>query len=79
MFLKISLLWRLHFERRKEMKEYKLIYLNKDIKLTHSKDLEQIQQSVDEMVAEGWELQQIVSPSDLFGAMFGVFVRKKRD
>ena len=61
------------------MKEYKLIYLNKDIKLTHSKDLEQIQKSVDEMVAEGWELQQIVSPSDLFGAMFGVFVREKRD
>jgi len=59
------------------MKEYKLVYLNKGLKLTREKDLEQAQKVINEIVAEGWELQQIVSPDDLVGALVGVFYKEK--
>ena len=45
------------------MKEYKLVYLNKGLKMSREKDLEQAQEIINEYVAEGWELQQIVSPT----------------
>ncbi len=59
------------------MKEYKLVYLNKGINWTREKDLEQAQDIINEYVAEGWELQQIMSPSDVGGAMVGVFYKEK--
>lgn len=55
------------------MKEYKLVYLNKGIKMSREKDLEQAEQIINEYVAQGWELSQIVSPDDGIGAMVGVF------
>ena len=55
------------------MKEYKLVYLNKGLKWSREQDLEQAQGIINEYVAEGWELQQIVSPGDMVGAMIGVF------
>ncbi len=58
------------------MKEYKLVYLNKDIKLSRVKDLEQAQEIINEYVAEGWILQQIVSPADGIGALVGVFYKE---
>ncbi|MBO5378593.1 MAG: DUF4177 domain-containing protein [Ruminiclostridium sp.] len=58
------------------MKEYKLVYLNKDIKLSRVKDLEQAQEIINEYVAEGWILQQIVSPTDGIGALVGVFYKE---
>lgn len=57
------------------MKEYKLVYLNKGIKFSREKDLEQAEQVINEYAQQGWELQQIVSPDDGIGAMVGVFYR----
>ncbi|MBR6698152.1 MAG: DUF4177 domain-containing protein [Lachnospiraceae bacterium] len=59
------------------MKEYKLVYLNKGLKMSREKDLEQAQEIINAYVEEGWELQQVMSPSDIIGAMVGVFVREK--
>ncbi len=46
------------------MKEYKMVYLNKGLKMSREKDLEQAQDTINVYIAEGWELQQIVSPND---------------
>lgn len=59
------------------MKEYKLVYLNKGMRFSREKDLEIAQKEINEQVAEGWELQQIMSPSDTIGAMVGVFFKEK--
>ncbi len=57
------------------MKEYKLVYLNKGIKFSREKDLEQAEEVINEYASQGWQLQQIVSPDDGIGAMVGVFYR----
>ena len=59
------------------MKEYKLVYLNKGIKFSREKDLEQAEKIINQYVSEGWTLQQIVSPNDTLGALVGVFYREK--
>ncbi|MBR3601817.1 MAG: DUF4177 domain-containing protein [Lachnospiraceae bacterium] len=59
------------------MKEYKLVYLNKDIKISRQKDLEQAQDVINEYISKGWELQQIVSPNDIMGALVGVFYKEQ--
>ena len=59
------------------MKEYKLVYLNKGLKMSREKDLDQAQDVINEYVSEGWELQQIVSPNDMGGALVGVFFKEK--
>lgn len=58
------------------MKEYKLIHLNKGLKLSRDKDLEQAEGIINQMIYEGWELQQIMSPDDGCGAMIAVFWRE---
>lgn len=59
------------------MKEYKLEFLNKGMKFSREKDIEQTEKTINEFVAQGWELQQIISPNDLGGAMIGVFYKEK--
>lgn len=59
------------------MKEYKLVYLNEGLKLSRTKDMLQAQDCINEYTSNGWELQQIISPNDLGGAMIGVFYREK--
>ena len=59
------------------MKEYKLVYLNKGLKFSREKDMEQAEEIINEYVSAGWELQQIVSPNDGMGAMVGVFYKEK--
>lgn len=59
------------------MKEYKLIYLNKGVKLSREKDLAQSEDTLNQYVSEGWELQQIISPNDLGGALIAVLYKKK--
>ncbi len=59
------------------MKEYKLVYLNKGIKFSREKDLEQAEDVINQYVSEGWELQQVVTPDDGMGAMVGVFFKEK--
>ena len=61
------------------MREYKLVYLNKGINLTRNKDLQQAEQTINEYVAEGWTLQQVVSPADMAGVLVGVFYRGDYD
>jgi hypothetical protein len=59
------------------MKDYKLVYLNKGFKFSREKDLEQSQGVINQYIEEGWQLQQIVTPSDSSGAMVGVFYKEK--
>ena len=58
------------------MKEYKLVYLNKGIKFSREGDLEVAEKEINEWIAKGWILQQIVSPADMIGAMVGVFYKE---
>ncbi len=57
------------------MKEYKVVYLNKGAKLSRAKDLSQTENTINEYVTAGWELQQVVSPNDGCGALIGVFYK----
>jgi len=59
------------------MKEYKLVHLNEGLSWTLGSDLEKADNVINEYVAEGWELQQIVSPSDIVGSLVGVFYKEK--
>ncbi len=59
------------------MKEYKLVYLNKGFKFSRESDLTQAEGVINQYVAEGWTLQQIVSPADAIGALVGVFYRER--
>ena len=59
------------------MKEYKLVYLNKGLKLSREKDISQAEEIINQYVGEGWTLQQVVTPADGVGAMIGVFYREK--
>ena len=47
------------------MKEYKLVYLNKGIKFSREKDIEETENTINEYATQGWELQQVISPNDL--------------
>ncbi len=58
------------------MKEYKLVYLNKGIKLSREKDLEQSEAVLNQYISEGWELQQIATPGDGIGALVAVIYRE---
>ncbi|MBQ9324832.1 MAG: DUF4177 domain-containing protein [Clostridia bacterium] len=60
------------------MKEYKLVYLNKGIKFSRDKDLQQAEEIINQYVSEGWELQEITAPADGVGAMIGVFFRVRK-
>ncbi len=60
------------------MKEYKLVYLNKGLKFSREKDLEQAEELINQYVSEGWTLQQVATPSDGMGALIGVFFKEDR-
>lgn len=59
------------------MKEYKVVNLNKGFNLTREKDMKQMEDNINALVAEGWELQQVISPNDLGGAVIGIFFKEK--
>ena len=59
------------------MKEYKVVNLNKAIHMSRDKDLAQMEENINALVAEGWELQQVISPNDLGGVMIGIFLRER--
>ena len=58
------------------MREYKVVYLNKGLRFSREKDLAETQETINECAAEGWILQQVVSPNDLGGAMIGIFYKE---
>ena len=60
------------------MKEYKLVYLNKGLKFSREKDIEQAETIINQYVSAGWELQQITTPGDDVGAMIGVFYKDSK-
>ena len=60
------------------MKEYKLVYLNKGFSSSREKDLDTAEEKITGMTEQGWELQQIVSPSDGVGALIGVFYKERK-
>ena len=59
------------------MKEYKMVYLNKGLKISREKDITQAEDIINQMISEGWNLQQIACPGDWAGALVGVFYREK--
>jgi len=61
----------------KEMKEYKVVFLNKGLKFSREKDIDETENTINEYASQGWELQQVVSPNDLGGAMIGIFYKEK--
>lgn len=58
------------------MKEYKMVYLNKGVTLSREKDLEKAEIALNQYIAEGWTLQQVVSPADGLGALVAVIYRE---
>ena len=60
------------------MREYKLVYLNKGMKLSREKDISQAEEIINQYTDEGWTLQQIVTPDDGMGAMIGVFYKERK-
>ena len=60
------------------MKEYKLVYLNKGLSMSREKDLDKAEEKINEMMEQGWELKQIVSPNDGVGALIGVFYKERK-
>ena len=60
------------------MKEYKLVYLNKGLKMSREKDISQAEEIINQYTDEGWTLQQIVTPDDGMGAMIGVFYKERK-
>ena len=58
------------------MKEYKMVYLNKGLKISREKDITQAEDIVNQMISEGWNLQEIACPADGMGAMVGVFYKE---
>lgn len=61
------------------MKEYKVVNLNKAIHMSRDKDLAQMEENINALVAEGWELQQVISPNDLGGVVIGIFFERKNN
>ena len=59
------------------MKEYKVVNLNKAIHMSRDKDLAQMEENINALVAEGWELQQVISPNDLGGVMSCIVFKEK--
>lgn len=59
------------------MKEYKMVYLNKGLKISREKDIVQAEDIINRMISEGWNLQEIACPADGIGAMVGVFYKEK--
>ena len=60
------------------MKEYKLVYLNKGWSVSREGDLNKAEKKINEMVEQGWELQEISTPSDGMGVMVGVSFKERK-
>ena len=54
------------------MKEYKVVNLNKAIHMSRDKDLAQVEENINALVAE-----QVISPNGLGGVMIGIFFKEK--
>ena len=59
------------------MLRFKMVYLNKGLKASREKDLEQAEEIINQYVSDGWTLKQIVTPDYGMGTMVGVFYREE--
>ena len=46
--------------------------------MSMEKNLAQSEETLNQYVSEGWELQQIITPNDLSGALIAVLYREKQ-
>lgn len=58
------------------MKEYKIVFLNTGVRLSREKDLKKAEIALNQHIADGWTLQQVVSPADGIGALVAVLYRE---
>ena len=58
------------------MKEYKLVTLNENLRLSRKKDLNDAEIKLNSYIKDGWTLQQIVSPSDIGGSLVAVLYKE---
>ena len=58
------------------MKEYKFIHINPGLHLNRDKDLNIAESELNKYIKEGWELQQLISPNDLGGAIIAVMYKE---
>lgn len=61
------------------MKEHKSLLLNKGMNFGRDKDLQKVDKTINDMVAEGWSLDHVCSPNDVGGAIVGIFSREKKE
>ena len=54
-----------------------MVYLNKGLNFSRENDLKVAETVLNQYVSDGWELQQIVSPADLAGALVAVMYKEK--
>lgn len=59
------------------MKKYKVAHLNKGLRLSRQKDIEVMEETINDLASEGWELMQVVSPCDAVGAVIGIFKKEE--
>ena len=59
------------------MLRFKMVNLNKGLKASREKDLEQAEEIINQYVSDGWTLKQIVTPDYGMGTMVGVFYREQ--
>ena len=58
------------------MKKYNMIYLNKGLTLSREKDLQNAANTLNKYIAEGWKLEQVVSPADGAGALIAILYKE---
>lgn len=59
------------------MKQYSTKLLNQGMNWGRSKDLAKVDETINDMVADGWTLEHVVSPNDVGGAIVGIFSKEK--
>ncbi len=58
------------------MKTYKFVYLNPTVRFSKKKDYQEAEDNLNKYVADGWILEQIVTPSNLEGTMIAVMYKE---
>ncbi len=61
------------------MKEVKVELVNRGMNFGRKNDLEKAERTINDLLAEGWSLDHVVSPNDVGGAIVGIFSREKED
>ena len=58
------------------MREYKFFNLNPKIHLDRAKDIADAELELNNHIQEGWQLEQLLSPADLGGAIYAVMYKE---